>query len=279
MSQLTVCLSFDFDAMSQPIATGSRNPAQLSRGEYAVHVLPRILDLLHRHQAPSTFFVPGHTALAFPTVVREIVAAGHELGHHGWVHENPADFDLDGERRIVERALTALDEVAGVRPKGYRSPACDLSENTIDVLLEYGFDYDSSCSATDFEPYFLRQGDRWTVDEPYVFGTPSKLLELPFSWSLDDFPHFEFDPGWSTEQSPPSTVREIWQAEFDWAYENAPGGVFTVCLHPEVIGRPARLMMFDAFVTEMRSRDGVAFSRMEDCAAAFRGAVEQRAEG
>lgn len=278
MPQLTVCLSFDFDAMSQPIAMGSRNPAQLSRGEYSVHVMPRVLDLLRRHQAPATFFVPGHTALAFPEVVREIVAAGHEIGHHGWVHENPADFDLDGERRIFERGLEALDESAGVRPTGYRSPACDFSENTIDVLLEYGIAYDSSCSAADFEPYFLRQGDRWTKDDPYVFGSPSALLELPFSWSLDDFPHFEFDPGWSTEQSPPSTVREIWQAEFEWCYANVPGGIFTICMHPEVIGRPARLAMLDAFLTELRSRPGLVFSRMGDYAAAFRRASEQVAE-
>jgi peptidoglycan-N-acetylglucosamine deacetylase len=267
--RLSVCLSFDFDAMSVWIA-GTDNPATISRGEFGAVAVPRILSLLERHDARATFFVPGHTALAYPDIVREIAAAGHEIGHHGWVHENPAEQGPEGERAVFERALEALDTVAGVRPTGYRSPAADFSRDTIDVLLEYGMRYDSSCSGSDFTPYYLRQGDRWSKTGPYEFGEPADLVELPFSWLLDDFPHFEFEVGWSTEQSPPSTVREIWQGEFDYAYEHCLGGVFGLTMHPQVIGRGSRLMMLEGLSDHMAERDGVVFEPLADHAERWR---------
>jgi peptidoglycan-N-acetylglucosamine deacetylase len=256
--RLSVCLSFDFDAMSVWIAS-TDNPATISRGEFGAVAVPRILELLARHGAHATFFVPGHTALAYPDLVREIRDGGHEIGHHGWVHENPAELDLAGERAVFERGLEALDEAAGVRPVGHRSPAANFSANTIDVLLEYGMLYDSSCSGSDFTPYYLRQGDRWSKTTPYVFGESRDLVEMPFSWILDDFPHFEFEAGWSTEQSPPSAVREIWQGEFDYAYSQCAGGVFVLTMHPQVIGRGHRLTMLESFVEDMAGREGVVF--------------------
>jgi peptidoglycan-N-acetylglucosamine deacetylase len=269
--RLSVCLSFDFDAMSVWIA-GTDNPATISRGEFGAVAIPRILELLSRHGARATFFVPGHTALAYPFLVREIHAAGHELGHHGWVHENPAGLDPAAEREVFRRGLDALEQVAGVRPAGYRSPAADFSRATIDVLVEHGMSYDSSCSGSDFTPYYLRQGDRWSKDGPYVFGEPCDIVELPFSWILDDFPHMEFEVGWSTEQSPPAAVREIWQGEFDYAYDHAPGGVFGLCMHPQVIGRGHRLRMLDDLMAHMGGRDGVVFEPLGDYAERWRAA-------
>jgi peptidoglycan/xylan/chitin deacetylase (PgdA/CDA1 family) len=268
--RLSVCLSFDFDAMSVWIAS-TDNPATISRGEFGAVAVPRILALLERRHVRATFFVPGHTALAYPELVREIDAAGHEIGHHGWVHENPAKQGSEGERAVFERGLEALDRVAGVRPTGYRSPAAEFSRDTIDVLLEYGMRYDSSCSGSDFTPYYLRQGDRWSKTEAYEFGEPADLVELPFSWLLDDFPHFEFEVGWSTDQSPPSTVREIWQGEFDYAYEQCPGGVFVLTMHPQVIGRGSRMAMLDDLIAHMAARDGVAFEPLVEHAERWRG--------
>ncbi len=265
--RLSVCLTFDFDALSVWIAS-TDNPATISRGEFGAVAVPRILALLERHDALATFFVPGHTALAYPDLVRQIRDAGHEIAHHGWVHENPAGLDLQGEREVFERGLEALDRIAGVRPDGYRSPAADFSVNTIDVLLEYGMRYDSSCSGADFTPYYLRQGDRWSKTGPYEFGVPRDLVELPFSWSLDDFPHFEFEVGWSTEQSAPSTVREIWQGEFDYAYANCPGGVYVLTMHPQVIGRGHRMLMLEQFVAHCRSA-GARFATLRELAEAL----------
>jgi peptidoglycan/xylan/chitin deacetylase (PgdA/CDA1 family) len=261
--RLSVCLTFDFDATSVWIVD-TDNPAAVSRGEFGPVAIPRILALLDQHGAQATFFVPGHTALAYGDQVRAIRDAGHEIGHHGWVHENPAAFDPAGERENFARGLDALDRVAGVRPRGYRSPAGQFSASTIEILLENEMLFDSSCGGSDFSPYYLRLGDRFSKTEPYEFGEPADLVELPFSWLLDDFPHLEFDAGWSTEQSPPSVVREIWQAEFDYAHAHADGGVFGLCMHPQVIGRGSRLMMLDGLLEHMAAQPGVVF---ESCGA------------
>jgi peptidoglycan/xylan/chitin deacetylase (PgdA/CDA1 family) len=266
----SVCLSFDFDAMSVWIA-GTDNPATISRGEFGAVAIARILALLERRGARATFFVPGHTALAYPWLVREIRDAGHEIGHHGWVHENPAEQTPQREREVYRRGLDALARAADVVPVGYRSPAANFSVNTLDVLAENGVLYDSSCAGSDFTPYYLRQGDAWSRTGPYTFGRGIDLVEMPFSWSLDDFPHFEFEVGWSTEQSAPSTVQEIWQAEFEYAAGNAPGGFFGICMHPQVIGRGHRLMMLDRLMGAM-AEHGVVFEPLGDYARRWRDA-------
>jgi peptidoglycan/xylan/chitin deacetylase (PgdA/CDA1 family) len=267
---MKVCLSFDFDAMSVWIA-GTDNPATISRGEFGAVAIARILALLERRGARATFFIPGHTALAYPFLVREIRDAGHEIGHHGWVHENPAELSVDEEREVFRRGLDALARAADVVPVGYRSPAANFSGNTLDVLAENGVLYDSSCAGSDFTPYYLRQGDRWSKTGPYAFGTAVDLVELPFSWSLDDFPHFEFEVGWSTEQSAPSAVQEIWQAEFEYADANAPEGFFGLCMHPQVIGRGHRLAMLERLLGVMAEHDA-EFEPLGDYARRWRGA-------
>lgn len=261
--RLSVCLTIDFDAMSSWIGTFKTTslPA-LSRGEFGAHVVPRIIDMLKRCDVQATFFIPGHTALAFPDAVRAINDAGHEIGHHGWVHENPADFDVAGERAVLEKGFAALDKVAGCRPLGYRSPACNFSESTADLLREYGFLYDSSCSASDFTPYYLRRADKFSLTDPYIFGELTDIVEIPFFWTLDDFPHFEFVGGFSTSQSTPDHVRELWQGEFDYAYANEPHGCYVLCTHPQAIGRGHRVTMLEAFVRYMKEQEGVVFETM-----------------
>ncbi len=267
---LSVSLSFDFDAMSVWVA-GTSDPAAISRGEFGAVAIERILALLQRHGARATFFIPGHTALAYPFLVREIRDAGHEIGHHGWVHENPALLSAAAEREVFIRGLDALQRAAEISPVGYRSPAAAFSEYTIEVLLEHGMLYDSSCSGSDFAPYYLRRGDSYSSTEAYHFGDASELVEMPFSWILDDFPHFEFEVGWSTEQSPPSSVREIWQGEFDYAVRSSPGGTFVLCMHPQVIGRGHRLDMLDSLVGHMASA-GVVFEPLGEYATRWRDA-------
>ena len=171
-------------------------------------MISRVLSLLEKHGIRSTFFVPGHTALAYPSLLRAIRDAGHEIGHNGLVHENPAPLGMEGEREVFERGLEALESVAGVRPLGYRSPSGEFTLNTLNLLLENGMLYESSCCGSDFMPYYLRQGDRWSKTEPYEFGTPVDLVEMPFSRALGDFPMMEFSAGWGTAQNPPSAVCE-----------------------------------------------------------------------
>ena len=266
--RLSCCLTFDFDAMSAWIGSfRSNNPSMISRGEFgAVVGLPRVLDLLEGRGIRATFCVPGHAALAYPGLVGRIHERGHEIVHHGWVHENPADFDRDGERWNLERGLEALDETAGVRPEGYRSPAWDFSENTVELLLEYGFLYDSSCMGGDFYPYYLRKGDEWSTTGPYVFGETCELVEIPVTWGLDDFPAFEYVPGQNTGLKAPSAVEEIWKGDFEYAHERCPGGVYDLTMHPQVVGRGHRMLMLERLIDHFSGHSGVVFESLGDYA-------------
>lgn len=153
--------------MSSWIGTArSNNPSAISRGEFTVVGTPRVLEFLKRKNILATFFIPGHTAHAFPDLVRRIWDEGHEIGHHGWIHENPADYDLADETEVLEKGPEALHRTGGVRPIGYRSPAWDLSKYTLHLLKKNGFVYDSSCMASDFIAYYPRASDSWGTNEP-----------------------------------------------------------------------------------------------------------------
>ncbi len=263
MSDLTVCLTFDVDGISSWIGTArSNNPSLLSRGEFTVVGTPRVLAFLARKDIRATFFVPGHTACAFPDLVKAIRDGGHEIGHHGWVHENPADFDLAGETDILEKGFEALDRAAGVRPIGYRSPAWDLSRDTLHLLKRFGFLYDSSCMAADFEPYYPRTGDAWGPDRPYRFGPLIDLVQMPVNWAMDDFIAFESVMGMIPGYVPPRQVEEMWRDDFDFAVDECPGGVFIPTMHPDCIGRASRLRMLERLVDHMRDGGRVRFDTM-----------------
>ena len=272
----TVCLTFDFDAISLWVGPyAATSPSAISRGEFGAVGVRRILRLLDRFGIPGTFFVPGHTVETYPDHARAIVAAGHEVGHHGYLHENPLALGTrERERAVLERGLEVLDRVLGVRPAGYRSPAWDNSPFTLELLLELGFRYESSLMGDDFTPYWCRVGDMAEPDGPYRFGRPVGLVELPVSWLLDDFPHFEYVslpahglrlPGLSAA----SKVEEIWRDEFDFMRRDVPGGVMTITMHPQVIGRGHRLLMLERLVEHMFA-GGARFSTMADAADRFR---------
>lgn len=274
MNRPTVCLSFDFDAISLWIGPmRAKSPSMISRGEFGAVGVLRILALLEREAIPATFFVTGHTAETYPAQTRAIAEAGHEIGHHGYLHENPIDLFPEDEERVMLRGLAALDAVAGVRPVGYRSPSWDNSEHTIDLLLKYGFRYESSLMADDFTPYWCRTGDTIDPDGPYRFGQPVDLVEMPVSWLLDDFPHFEYirlpnrvSPGLSAA----SKVEEIWREEFDFMVRDVPNGVFTLTMHPQVIGRGHRILMLERLIAHFRAA-GAQFSTLSAAAETFRG--------
>lgn len=267
---LSCCITFDFDGMSSWIGSAkSRNPSMISRGQFGAVAVPRILELLKRYDVKSSFAVPGHTAYAYPRLVKEIHEQGHELVHHGWVHENPADFDEEGERRLLDKGLEALQKVADIVPTGYRSPAWDFSERSVDLLIEYGFLYDSSCMGHDFYPYYLRSGDNWTTDTAFEFGKVTELVELPVTWGLDDFPVSEFVMGMNEGLRAPSAVEETWRDDFDFARIYCPGGLFTLTLHPQTIGRGNRMLMLERLLQHF-AESGARFESMGDYAARWR---------
>lgn len=273
----TVCLTFDFDAISIWIGPfAARSPSMISRGEFAAVGCERILRLLDREAIPAAFFVTGHTADTYPDHVRAIAAAGHEIGHHGYLHENPLALETpERERDVLLKGFAALDHAAGVRPIGYRSPSWDNSPYTIDLLLEQGFRYESSLMGNDYTPYWCRTGDVAQPDGPYLFGPEVDLVEMPVSWILDDFPHFEYlsvpDRGIArTGLSAPSKVAEIWQDDFTYMRQEVPAGVFTLTMHPQVIGRGHRMLMLERLIHWFKQHPNTTFSRLGDAAEAFR---------
>jgi peptidoglycan/xylan/chitin deacetylase (PgdA/CDA1 family) len=225
MPRSTVCLSFDFDAMSVWFEYEHVTPAMLFRGEYGARVgVPRILELLRAYELPATFFIPGHTVESFPDETASILEAGHEVAHHSYAHVDPSQQTRDAERADMERAFAALERI-GVTPLGYRSPSADLSVSTLELLEELGFLYDSSLMSDDYRPFHPRIGDRVSQQSPLERGRESTLWELPLSFELDDWPYFQFnfEPYWRGG-SPPSTVLEIWRGEFDQAALLSAGG-------------------------------------------------------
>ncbi|REE18154.1 polysaccharide deacetylase [Paraburkholderia sp. BL27I4N3] len=264
----TVCLTFDFDALSIWLSTFKQtSPTPLSRGEYGARVgMPRILAMLDRCGVKATFFTPAHTARTFPGAVKALVESGHEVGLHGLVHESPVGLELEEERSLLARSIKVLEEIAGKRPVGYRSPAWDLSDNTINLLEEFDLRYDSSLMASDFHPFRARKGDAMG-EERFAFGTESSILEFPVAWELDDFPYFQF-------MSRPvfqglrltDDVYSLWAAEFDCAHEE--DGLFTLTCHPEIIGRGPRVKMLEKLIRHMQSQGGVTFSTMAEAAEA-----------
>ena len=264
----TVCLTFDFDAVSLWVSSLKQTTATpLSRGEYGAQVgIGRVLDLLAEKGIKATFFVPAHTAASFPAQTLRIHAEGHEIGAHGYCHETPVGMSREEEIDLLDRAISKLRVVLGAefKPAGYRSPAWDLSPDSIEILEERDFLYDSSMMADDFQPYRARHGDR--VDEHrYYPGRLSRLVEMPVAWELDDFPYFTFlnRPLYPGLRGPDDVLR-CWQGEFDYCHETVKDGVFTLTMHPEIIGRGPRIRMLASLIDSMRAASGVRFSTMVD---------------
>ena len=268
MPRHLVCVTFDFDAMSGLIARGLTTPTFISRGEFGAVAVPRILAMLRKYNIRSTFYIPGFTLETYPRESAAIVEASHEIAHHGWTHLPPNDMTREQEEAGLVRANEQIRKLTGQLARGYRSPSWDLSPNSMDLLLKHGFLYDSSMMADDYTPYRVRQGDVVEVEKPMVFGKPTRLIEMPIAWSLDDFPHFEFlrmktqlMPGLMNANS----VMENWINDFVYLKDNFDWGVLTYTFHPYVIGRGHRLMALERLLRTV-AESGAQFVTMEDAA-------------
>jgi peptidoglycan/xylan/chitin deacetylase (PgdA/CDA1 family) len=266
----TVCLTFDFDAVSLWTESfRATSPSQLSRGEYGPRTaLPRILDLLRKEQIPTTFFVPVVTAEQFPEAVATIAADGHEIAAHGDRHERVAKLTRDQERAVLGRCITGLEELTGQRPVGYRCPGWELSPNTIGLLEELGFLYDSSQMATDFAPYLSRRDDR-VEDGRWTPGPQSDIWELPVAWELDDFPYFVIQPPGFGPGRNPQDIYAMWRGEYDAARRFVPDGVFTLTMHPQVIGRGPRLEILERLIRHIKAGEPATFCTAHDAIATY----------
>lgn len=272
MPRHIVCLSFDFDTQSGFIARGMTTPTPLSRGEFGALASRRILAFLQAHGIRTTWFVPGFTIESWPRECAAVVAGGHEIAHHSWAHIPPASMTRDEEEADLVRANEAVLRLTGRKARGYRSPAWDLSDHTIDLLIAHGFIYDSSLMGADYAPYRARQGDVAELGKPYRFGAETELIEMPISWSLDDHPHFEFirtREAILASLQPARAVMDNWLDEFRYMKKEVEWGVLTYTMHPYVIGRGYRMLAFEELVAKLAG-EGAIFMTMEEAAAEAR---------
>jgi len=251
-ARVAVALSFDVDNVSASLARGELAPVALTRGEYgAIDGLPRILRLLDKYQVPASFFIPAVSDLLHPQMIRDILAKGrHEIGVHGWIHENLPALDNEAEeQRLLDQAIGHLTKVAGKRPVGYRAPSWAFSPYTMGQVAKAGFLYDSSLMASD---------DAYEV---VLDGKPTGVVELPIEWILDDYPVLNL-PGAALPS--PELVYQVFQSEFDMAYDE--GGLFVLTMHPHVTGHRSRIAGLEKLILHMKSRPDVWFATHEQVA-------------
>jgi peptidoglycan-N-acetylglucosamine deacetylase len=286
VSQRIMCgFEVAFDAVAGWLGSygGQDSPADIQRGVFAGEVgVPRLLDLFDKKRIVASWFVPGHSIETFPNQVKAIVDAGHEIGAHGYSHENPVAMSREQERAVLDKSVTLIEQVSGRRPRGYVAPWWEMSESTIDLLLEYGFTYDKSQGYNDFLPFYSRRGDRWTpVDYsrraeewmvPMEHGTLVDLVNFGANWYTDDLPPLMF-----IKQSPnshgwvnPRDIEQTWKDQFDWVYREMEYAAFTFTIHPDVSGRPQVLLMLERVIDYISGHSGVEWMTLEDMAVDFR---------
>ena len=251
--QCAVSLTFDVDGetlwISKDPANESR-PGVLSQGAYGPKVgVPLILDLLQRFALHATFFVPGWIVEKYPAVIEQIYRGGHEIGHHGYKHEWPDSEHPEVEQEVLLKGIEAIASLTGERPCGYRSPAWELTPNTLNFLKTEGFLYSSNLM-DDFAPYLHPQG----------------IVELPVQWLIDDAPYFLFQTRVPSRPIfPAEFVLTAWQEEFHGIYRY--GGFFNLTMHPQFIGRPGRLLMLEKMIQKILSYPDVWIAPLKSVAA------------
>lgn len=285
MKDIQVSFGVDFDAVAGWLGTygGEDSPADISRGIFAGEVgVPRLLELFRRYELTCSWFVPGHSIESFPRQFESIIDAGHEIGLHGYSHENPLAMTRDQEAAVLQRSIELIERFSGQRPTGYVAPWWELSESSIGLLLDAGIEYDHSLMHHDFLPYYVPAGESWTpIDysapaeswmKPIKLGAPTPLVEIPASWYLDDLPPMMF-----IKKSPnshgfvnPRDIEVMWRDQFDWVYREMDYAAFTIAVHPDVSGRPQVLLMLERLIGYISSHEGVSWKKFHDIADAFR---------
>ncbi|ATG47090.1 polysaccharide deacetylase [Celeribacter ethanolicus] len=279
--EILVGFGIDVDAVAGWLGSygGEDSPDDISRGMFAGEVGSiRLLDLFDKLGIKTTWFIPGHSVETFPEQMKEVAKRGHEIGIHGYSHENPIAMTPEQEEAVLDKCIGLITELSGKRPTGYVAPWWEFSPVSNELLLKKGIKYDHSLMHKDFEPYRVRVGDSWTkIDyagkpedwmKPLERGEETDLIEIPANWYLDDLPPMMF-----IKKSPnshgfvnPRDIEQMWQDQFDWVYENMDYAVFPITIHPDVSGRPQVLLMLERLFKHMASHEGVKFVTMNEMA-------------
>jgi peptidoglycan/xylan/chitin deacetylase (PgdA/CDA1 family) len=246
-ARCAVALSFDSDHETNELRDGGKSIGRLAWGQYGNRVgVPRILKILERAGVKASFYVPAVTALIYPDEQRRVVAEGHEIGIHGWIHELNANLPREAERDLMHRAADTLEKITGVRAVGLRTPSWDFSWHTLEIEKEMGLLYDSSLMADE------------DCHELLLDGEPCGIVELPVEWVRDDAVYFWMHRFSSLRPyTPPPDVLDIFRREFDAAYDE--GGLFQLTMHPHIIGYRSRIWILEEIIRHAKARPGVWF--------------------
>ena len=285
MKEIFVSFGVDVDAVAGWLGSygGADSPSDIQRGIFAGQVgVPRLLTLFERKNIKTTWFIPGHSLETFPDQARMIFDAGHEIGAHGYSHENPVAMTEAQEDAVMEKSVELITALTSQPPKGYVAPWWELSEYTPRLLKKFGFSYDHSQQHKDFVPYYSIVGDSWTPIDyskhpsewmvPLQHGKPVDLVEIAANWYVDDLPPMMF-----IKSSPnshgfvnPRDIEQMWRDQFDWVYRELDYATFPITIHPDVAGRPQVLLMLERLIEYIGQHEGVKFVTMDEIATDFR---------
>jgi peptidoglycan/xylan/chitin deacetylase (PgdA/CDA1 family) len=279
--EIFVAYGVDVDAVAGWLGSygGENSPDDISRGLFAGEVgTPRLLDLFAKHDLKTTWFIPGHSIETFPKETELVVAGGHEIGIHGYTHENPIAMTREQETDVLDKCIELVERYSGKRPTGYVAPWWEFSNVTNELLLERGIKYDHSLMHHDFLPYYVRVGDSWTKIDyskkaaewmvPLERGEETDLIEIPASWYLDDLPPMMFIKGAPNSHGfvNPRDIEQLWMDQFDWVYREYDYAVFTMTIHPDVSGRPGVLAMHERIIAHINKHSGIRWATFDEIA-------------
>ncbi|HED8587717.1 TPA: polysaccharide deacetylase [Campylobacter coli] len=282
--EILVAYGVDIDAVAGWLGSygGEDSPDDISRGLFAGEVgIPRLLKLFKKYNIPATWFAPGHSIETFPEQMKMIVDAGHEIGAHGYSHDNPIAMSAKQEEDVLLKSIELIEKISGKKPSGYVAPWWEFSNITNELLLKHGIKYDHSLMHNDFTPYYVRVGDKWTkIDyskdakewmKPLVRGQETDLIEIPANWYLDDLPPMMF-----IKKSPnsfgfvsPRDIGQMWIDQFDWVYREMDYAIFPMTIHPDVSARPQVLLMHERIIEHINKHEGVKWVNLNDMADDF----------
>jgi len=279
MGDIDVAIGVDVDCVAGWLGSygGEDSPADLSRGPSSGNKgIPRMLQLFEDEGIDSSWFVPGHSIETFPEEVGAVADAGHEIGVHGYSHENPTDLSREQEDTIIATSIDLIEDLTGEKPVGHRASWWEFSENTPDLVEEYDFLYDSSLMEREFEPGYMRTGDSWekidydqpaeTWMEPYHYGQETDVVEIPISWYRDDIPpmlfikHPNYHSGYT---SPKMLYEEYYKGQFDFLHDRRGAGVYTFTIHPDIHGLPHMIQYLEDFIGYVKNHDEASFETLE----------------
>lgn len=286
MAQKEILCAFgvDVDAVAGQIGSyaGGESPSDISRGVFAAEVgTPRLLDMFDRFGIRTSWFLPGHSIETFPKEMKMVADAGHEIGLHGYTHENPVAMTPEQEADILDKTIKLVRKLSGKKPTGYVAPWWEMSAATPHLLMERGIKYDHSQMHHDFLPYWMRINESWTLIDyskaaktwmkPMKKGTTFPIVQIPGSWYLDDLPPMMFmknvpnSSGWVN----PRDIEDWWRDQFDWVYREMDYAVFTFTIHPDISGRPQTLLMLERIIGHVNSHACVRWATFDEIANDF----------